>query len=187
MQNDRTLLSTGRETSFHDLSFIVARMDNFNENDLKKEWFALNSDFSITEKQDLLKLNFNNMWKEILQRQYLNNETKYPNLRSLLNSIRALPNSNAAPERIFFLLTDVKTKKRNRLSSTTVNVYCKCLCIKVSIKNKKRNMNALNMKLDKKHLSFMSTDKLCYFFGKAKKNFQLHAADDIADPSSSNM
>ncbi|KAL6257728.1 hypothetical protein P5V15_011308 [Pogonomyrmex californicus] len=99
-------------------------MGDFNENDLKKEWFALNSDFSVTEKQDLLKLNFDNMWKEILQRQYLNNETKYPNLRALLNSIRALPNSNAALERIFSLLTDVKTKKRNRLSSTTVNAIC---------------------------------------------------------------
>ncbi|KAL6265702.1 hypothetical protein P5V15_002505 [Pogonomyrmex californicus] len=137
-------------------------MGGFNENDLKKEWFALNSDFSVTEKQDLLKLNFN-MWKEILQRQYLNNETKYPNLRSLLNSIRALPNSNAAPERIFFLLTDVK--KRNRLSSTTVNV---CV-LKSALKT--RNETALNMKLDKKHLSFMSTDKLYYFFGKAKKIF----------------
>ncbi|KAL6268297.1 hypothetical protein P5V15_001414 [Pogonomyrmex californicus] len=116
-------------------------MGGFDKNDLKKEWFALNSDFSVTEKQDLLKLNFDNMWKEILQRQYLNNETKYPNLRVLLNSIRALPNSNAAPERIFSLLTDVKTKKRNRLSSTTaICVLTKChLCIEVSIKSKKRN------------------------------------------------
>ncbi|KAL6265679.1 hypothetical protein P5V15_002478 [Pogonomyrmex californicus] len=107
------------------------------------------------------------MWKEILQRQYLNNEIKYPNLRAFLNSTRAFPNSNAAPERIFSLLTDVKTKKRNRLSSTIVNAIC---VLKSALKAK--NETALNMKLDEKHLSFMSADKLyTYFFGKAKEKF----------------
>ncbi|KAL6265700.1 hypothetical protein P5V15_002499 [Pogonomyrmex californicus] len=123
------------------------------------------------------------MWKEILQRQYLSNETKYPNLRALFNSIRALPNSNAAPKRIFSLLTDVTTKKRNRLSSTTVNAIC---VLKSALKA--RNETALNMKLDKKHLSFMSADKLYVTSSvKQKKSFHLHAADDIAGPSSSNM
>ncbi|KAL6260890.1 hypothetical protein P5V15_008417 [Pogonomyrmex californicus] len=46
------LLSTNRETSFHEFSFIVARMSGFDENGLKKEWFALNSNFSVTEKQN---------------------------------------------------------------------------------------------------------------------------------------
>ncbi|KAL6265786.1 hypothetical protein P5V15_002599 [Pogonomyrmex californicus] len=129
------------------------------------------------------------MWKEILQRQYLNNETKYPNLRALFNSIRALSNSNAAPERIFSLLTDVKTKKRNRnektkrLSLTTVNAIC---VLKSALKA--RNETALNMKLDEKHLSFMSAGKLYVTSSvKQKKSFYLHAADDIAGPSSSNM
>ncbi|KAL6265944.1 hypothetical protein P5V15_002793 [Pogonomyrmex californicus] len=122
------------------------------------------------------------MWKEILQRQYLSNETKYPNLRVLFNSIRALPNSNAASDRIFSFLTDVKTKKRNRLSSTTVNAIC---ILKSALKA--RNETALNMKLDEKHLSFMSADKLYVTSSvKQKKSFHLHA-DDIAGPSSSNM
>lgn len=63
------------------------------------------------------------MWKEILKRQS-NNIFKYPNLRSLLNAIRSLPNSNADPERTFSLLSDLKTKKRNRLSSTCINATC---------------------------------------------------------------
>lgn len=49
---------------------------------------------------------------------------KYPNLTALLNTIRSFPNSNADSERIFSFLTDIKTKKRTKLSLASVNAVC---------------------------------------------------------------
>ena len=57
------------------------------------------------------------MWKKIVR-------NKYPNLKSLVNAVRSLPHSNADPERMFSLLTDLKTKKRNKLSNACVNATC---------------------------------------------------------------
>jgi len=45
------------------------------------------------------------------------NIIRYPNLISLLNAVRALLHSNADSERTFSLLSDLKIKKRNSLSS----------------------------------------------------------------------
>jgi len=50
------------------------------------------------------------MWKKILKCQDSNNIDKYPNLKSVLNAVRSLSNSNADSERMFSLLSDLKTK-----------------------------------------------------------------------------
>jgi len=84
-----------------------------------------------------------------------NNIDKYPNLKSVLNAVRSLPNSNADSERMFSLLGDLKTKKRNKLSSNTVNAIC---VLKSALKT--RNETCINMKIEEKHLSLMSPDKL---------------------------
>jgi len=120
-----TLFDNNRETSFNDVSFIAKTIGGFDENGLKKEWIALPLDFTIEEKQSFSKLNFDSMWKKILQNQH-NNFAKYPNLKKVISTIRSLPNSNADSERMFSLLNNLKTKKRNSFSSTTVNAICVC-------------------------------------------------------------
>jgi len=82
---------------------------------------------------------------------------------------------------MFFLLSDLKTKKRNKLSSDTVNATC---VLKSALKT--RNETCINMKIEEKHLSLMSPDKL--YASTTKKNqstLQLHAVNvrDIAGPS----
>lgn len=171
-----TLLNTDRETLFNDVSLIAKTIGDIDEDALKKEWFALPSDFTMEEKQNLSKLNFDNMWKEILQYRYPNNIVRYPNLTNVLNAVRALPNSNADPERVFSLLSDIKTKKRNKLSSATVNALC---VIKSAFKA--RGETAINMKIEDKHLSLLSTKKAHTI--KKRSALRLYAADDIAGPS----
>ncbi|KAL6268188.1 hypothetical protein P5V15_001294 [Pogonomyrmex californicus] len=119
-----SLFNTDRETSFNDVSFIAKTIDSVDENALKKEWIALPLDFTMEEKQNLSKLNFDNMWKEILHPKHPNNITKYPNLTNVLNAVRSLPNSNADPERMFSSLSNLKTKNRNRSSSASINATC---------------------------------------------------------------
>jgi len=98
----------------------------------------------VEEKEHFSKVNFDDMWKQILQ-------FKYPNLKSLLNAVRALPNSNADPERTFSFLSDLKTKKRNSLSTTSVNAIC---VFKSALKTRKETV--LNMEINAKHLSLMT-------------------------------
>lgn len=85
------------------------------------------------------------MWKEILQHQS-NNTYKYPNLRNFLSAVRSLPNSNADPKRIFSILTDFKSKKRNKLSSTCVNASC-------VIKSALKTRGETAVKITRQHLS----------------------------------
>ena len=121
-------------------------------------------------------LNFDEMWKQIFQCTY-----QYPNLKSLLNAIRSLPKSNADSERIFSLLPDLKTKKRNKLSSVSVNASC---VLKSALKA--RRETAVDIEINEKHLSLMSNDKLYSACPKKQKSYlQLYAADEIAGPSSS--
>lgn len=95
------------------------------------------------------------MWKKILQSQNSINIAKYPNLKSFLNAVRSLPNSNADSERVFSVLSDIKTKKRNKLSVTNVNALC---VLKSALKSRKETV--LNMVIDENHLSLMSAKTL---------------------------
>ena len=131
------------------------------EDALKKEWFALLLDFTLQKKISLAKLRFDDMWKQILQSQYPNNIDKYPNLKKLPNAVRSLPNSNA--ERTFSFLTNLKTKKHNKLSPASVNVTC---IVKSALKV--RGETSLSMIIEEKHLSRMSTNIL--YSSAAKKN-----------------
>jgi len=105
-ESDMALYNSNREASFNDVSFVAQTFGGFDDNTLRKEWFALHQSFTEAEKDYFSTLNFDDMWIHIFQRTY-----KYPNLKSLLNAVRSLPNSNADSERIFSLLPDIKTKK----------------------------------------------------------------------------
>ncbi|KYN05168.1 PREDICTED: uncharacterized protein LOC108771904 [Cyphomyrmex costatus] len=149
------LFDKDRETSFADISFIAQTIGGFDEVYLKKEWVALSLDFTTSEKQSLSKLNFDNMWKKILQSSYPNNTAKYPNLINILNAIRSLPNSNGDPKNMVSIVQDLTSKKRNKLSPASVNAIC---VFKSALKA--RGESSMNMTIEEKHLSLMSSDKL---------------------------
>ncbi|XP_070529959.1 zinc finger protein 862-like [Cardiocondyla obscurior] len=177
----KALFDSNRDSTFNDVSFIAKRLSGFDENSLKQEWLALYSDFSPEEKQSLATISFDEMWQKILKRES-NQNPKYPALISLVNAVRLLPYSNADPERTFSILTDLKSKKRNRLSSNTVNATC---VFKSALKAKKET--AINIKLEKKHLDLMSSETLYALAAKKQKcALTLYAAGDTSVPSSSN-
>ena len=169
-ESNIALCSNDRETSFNDVCFVAQTLGEFDENALKKEWHALHLDFTLAEKEHYSKLNFDEMWKQILQCKY------YPNMRSLLNAVRSLPNSNADPERMFSFLTDLKTKKRNKLSSACINATC---VFKSALRTRKETV--LDMKIDAKHLALMSSDNLYKTSCKKKSSLTLYAADKNED------
>lgn len=167
------LFDENREPSLQNIIVVARKLGAFNE-DIKREWLALPVDFTQEEKDTLSKLNFDEMWKQILQRQSSNTTYKYPILRDVLNAVRALPNSNADPERVFSILTDLKTKRRNKLSSNSVNAIC---VLKSGLKA--RGETAITMKVTEQHLSRMSSDIL-YAASEKKKTscLNIHIAED---------
>lgn len=61
------------------------------------------------------------MWADISTIKNFQDELKFPNLGKLSKLILLLPHSNAESERIFSIVNDVKTKKRNRLGNDALN------------------------------------------------------------------
>ncbi|EZA48480.1 hypothetical protein X777_13778, partial [Ooceraea biroi] len=176
---DIALRDINIETSFNDVSFIAQTISGCDNNDLRKEWFALHQGFTEVKKDNLAILDFDTLWKQIFT-----HSQQYPNLKSILNAVRSLPNSNADSERIFSFLPDLKTKKRNKLSYQSVNASC---VFKSALKARKEI--AANIEITDKHLSYMSKDKLYSACPKKPKSqLTLYAADDeIAGPSSIDM
>jgi len=87
------------------------------------------------------------MWKNILECKNSDDTKILPNLKFLVEIVLSLPHSNAEAERIFSIVTDVKNKKRNRLSNDTVSAIC---VIRFSFQD--ANINCTNFQVDARHL-----------------------------------
>lgn len=80
--------------------------------------------FTDEDKQKFASLEIDEMWKIILEATDFENNKMFPNLESIVYAVLSFPHSNAEAERIFSIVTDVKNKKRNRLSNDTVSAIC---------------------------------------------------------------
>lgn len=60
-------------------------------------------------------------WRDMNEKANFQGRRTFPNACKLAELILSLPHSNADAERIFSILKDVKTAKRNRLSDETLN------------------------------------------------------------------
>ncbi|KYQ47214.1 hypothetical protein ALC60_13771, partial [Trachymyrmex zeteki] len=67
----------------------------------------------------------------------------------------SFPHSNAEAERIFSIVTDVKNKKRNRLSNETISAIC---IVRSSFQAE--NINCINFEVDSPHLELHNAQNL---------------------------
>lgn len=79
----------------------------------------------------------------------------FPTLELLIEAIFSLPHSNAEAERIFSIVTDVKCKKRNRLSNSTLSAIC---IVRSSFQSS--NINCINFNIDSTHLELHNSQHL---------------------------
>jgi hypothetical protein len=63
-------------------------------------------------------------WWQISKQKNFENVLAFPHLSLLAKYVFTLPHANADSERIFSTVSDVKTKKRNRLSHEVLNSIC---------------------------------------------------------------
>lgn len=132
---------------FSDLTNIARHFGISDITNLTREWTILPKTFNDANKIILTNLKIDKMWKTIFEEKDLNNEPLFPNLEKLVYAALSLPHSNAEAERIFSIVTDVKSKKRNRLSITSVDAVCK---IRSSFQAHDLNIN--DFQVDSRHL-----------------------------------
>jgi hypothetical protein len=100
-----------------------------NLSNLDKEWRKQ----SLITKPDEVQTDTVKYWKFLFDKRNAVGEKEYVSLPTLVNYFMALPYSNAAIERLFSSLKNVKTDKRNRLDNETVGAI---LCVKYGLKRK---------------------------------------------------
>lgn len=149
------LYDQGRN-KIRDLNYIATRIhrEYINMSQLYNEWIMLPSAFD-EQKIELTSLEIDEMWNNILNSKNSEGTKIFPNLESLVNIVLSFPHSNAEAERIFSIVTDVKNKKRNRISNDTLSAIC---IIRSSFQD--ANINCTNFKVDAKHLELHNTANL---------------------------
>lgn len=106
------------------------------------------------KKQDyLLLLNIDDFWCTISRLKTSLIHTS--NIYKLAKTYLSLPHSNAEAERIFSVVTDMKTKKRNHLGDDTLNSVA---VIRSAYGTK--DINYLNLEVTKKHLTLHNSNNL---------------------------
>lgn len=107
--------------------------------------------FNEEEKLELAFLEIDEMWKNILNSKNFDGTKIFPNLELLVEIILFLPHSNEA-ERILSIVTDVRNKKRNRLSNDIVSAIC---IIRSSFQD--AGKNCINFDVNARHLELHNT------------------------------
>lgn len=90
-------------------------------NDVDEEWRKLPVYFNEEEITELKKKTDAEFWVFLSGVKDVDEESVFKNLVCLAKLILILPHSNAETERIFSILTDTKTKKRNKMGPELLN------------------------------------------------------------------
>lgn len=138
-----------------DLTYIATIVEDIDITKLTFEWSILPSTFDEEQKKILTSLELDEMWHKIVTYKDFNDEIIFPNLKLLIEVVLSFPHSNAEAERIFSIVTDVKNKKRNRLSNDTVSAIC---VVRSSFQAE--GINCINFEIDPRHLELHNTPNL---------------------------
>lgn len=112
---------------------VAEKISPNNVNDCIREYNQLKIHFSEEEKLQFPKDTIE-FWRHISTLKNFNDEYIFKNIAELAMTILCIPHGNADVERIFSNMTDIKTKKRNKLSTALLEAV---LRIKVDLHDNK--------------------------------------------------
>ena len=92
--------------------------------------------FSYEDKQKLKATSIPCFWNEVRNTKTEVGDYIFPNISKLADLYLSLPHSNADVERYFSTITDIKTKRRNKLTPQTTAVLTS---VQLDLKNKNAN------------------------------------------------
>ena len=116
---------------------------------LENEWRKLASYFDENEKELLRKKLPESFWSKISEITDLEESPVFENLSSLAKIILTLPHSNAETERIFSMVCDTKSKKRNKMD---IELLTSLISITSSLQA--QNKDCRDYEINEKHLAF---------------------------------
>ncbi|XP_063244623.1 uncharacterized protein LOC134545381 [Bacillus rossius redtenbacheri] len=104
-------LEKSERNEVKDLITLASQIGGFDLNNLAVEWRSLQHSITdVDQKKKLLEMDIDTMWDNISQIRDFSDKLCFPNLSRLAKCVLSLPHSNAEAERIFSMVTDIKTK-----------------------------------------------------------------------------
>jgi len=121
--------SVALEAHKNDILINLANVCNIYEsfvdvNSVKYEWRNLPFHFTQDEKEKLIQLPAIEFWYKLQKVQDFFGKYLFKNIAKIALIVLTLPYSNAEAERVFLVVTDIKTKKRNKIGNNSVNSVC---------------------------------------------------------------
>jgi hypothetical protein len=112
-------LSLTKPEQLHSLKIVSSKfnsLENINVTAIDIEWkkIAINFSESYVEKQKFLEGSIEDFWHSLKNYKNFQDEYEYRNFAKLAHLCMSLSHSNAETERVFSVVTDVKTKKKKQ-------------------------------------------------------------------------
>lgn len=154
--NPRVALNIQKPDNLNNLSSVwnaLKSVPGIDGNLIDNQWRKLAVYFSDNDEKDpLLLKSVEEFWYTIGLYKNFQDEFEFENLSQLAKLCISLPHSNAETERVFSVVTDVKTKKRNKLSSEVLN--------SVAVIRFSSSTCCQSFKVTEDHLKLMSSKNL---------------------------
>lgn len=139
-----------------DFKILTEKLNDLNDlNLIETEWRRLKILINNNDKTKLSSLPIDEFWHTVSKLKDYSDTYQYQNISRLAKICLSLPHSNAEAERIFSVVTDVKTKKRNRLGDDTLNSVAV-----IRSATGAKEINCLNFEVTEKHLKLHNSNNL---------------------------
>ncbi|KAK3920716.1 Zinc finger protein 862 [Frankliniella fusca] len=145
-----------------DVAFHYKEKLQLNMTSLACEWRDILNEITGKTREEWSSLPVEEMWVKIKGVTNGLDEPMYPNLAKLADVAMISPHSNADSERCFSIVTDVRSKKRNRMGGECLNAIC---VTRTAFKAKR--IDCVSFEVKKEHL--------------AKHNLSMYGRDDKKD------
>ncbi|XP_076673658.1 uncharacterized protein LOC143371905 isoform X2 [Andrena cerasifolii] len=135
------------------LNCILSKFKSkFNCNDVLNEWRLLPFYFSLEEKASLKILDIPEFWSQISNTNDISGKYMFKNISKLARLCLSLPHTNADVDRFLSIVTEIKTKERNKLKPQTVAALTR---IKLDLTDK--NVNSFDYKITDNMLNLFNS------------------------------
>lgn len=130
-------LSKKRPAHLNNLDKLLNKFSTIvnDKNGAAVEWRSLPHLFEDSEQQNLKELPIDKFWFQISRCTNFNNSPLFKNIAQLANLTLFLPHSNTKSERIFSVMNDIKTRKRNKMEKGILNAISIVRSHKISALN----------------------------------------------------
>lgn len=152
-------LSLQKPNNLNSLENVWGKFSSLDEIDGTKidvQWknIAINFSGDDVQKKQLINGTVEEFWEYLKICKNFLDEYEYFNIVKLAHVCMSLPHSNATTERVFSVVTDVKTKKRNKLSSKSLNAVC------LTRFSKDNDNCCQSFSVSEEHIELMKSNKL---------------------------